>query len=136
MALSDIDAVRLLYGDSSTSPFHPLLSDNEVQWFLDQNNGNIQLAAKQAAVSASFQLAGWSTRERTGSIEIWNNLANSYLKALDNFINQKVTTLPSGLMPYAAGISWKSVNENNSNPDNVRPALTKISLCSDVESVL
>lgn len=129
MALTLEQQVRLLYGDTTTSPFYPLLSSDEVLWFLEQNNNNVYNAARQAAVSASFQLAGWSTRERTGQIEVWNNLANSYLKALDNFINQKVTTLPSGLMPYAAGISWASVNENNANPDNVRPALTQIKSC-------
>jgi hypothetical protein len=126
MALTQTDQVRILMGDTPSSPFYPLFTDEEIQFFLDQQGGNVVAAARIAAVSASFQVAGWSTRERTANIEVWNNLANSYLKALDNFIAQKVTTLPSGLLPYCAGISWQSVNENNANPDNVRPALTQI----------
>ena len=134
MALTLEQQVRLLYGDSATSPFYPLLTSDEVLWFLEQNSNNVQNAARQAAIAASFQLAGWSTRERSGNIEVWNNLANSYMKALDNFISQKVTTLPSGLMPYAAGISWVDRDANNANPDNVRPALTQVSLCDNEES--
>ncbi|MNY17879.1 hypothetical protein D3C86_1512260 [compost metagenome] len=135
MALTLEQQVRLLYGDTTTSPFYPLLTSDEVLWFLEQNSNNVQNAARQAAIAASFQLAGWSTRERTGNIEVWNNLANSYMKALDNFISQKVTTLPSGLLPYCAGISWSDVEANNANLDNVRPALTQISLCDNEESI-
>ena len=129
--LTDEMKVRLLYGDTPTSPFYQLLTSEEVLWLLEKNRGNIQAAARDAAFSASFQLAGWATRERTGSIEIWSNLANSYQKALNALIQQKVFNLPDGLMPYAAGISWKDIEANNSNPDNVRPAITQIDLCED-----
>ena len=44
------------------------------------------------------------------------------------------TIIPNGLMPYAGGISWDDVNANNANPDNVRPALTQISVCGDKSS--
>lgn len=134
MAMTEEDKVRTLVGDVPTSPFYQLFTSEEIQFFLDQQGGNVVAAARMAAIAASFQLAGWSTRERSGNIEVWNNLANSYMKALDNFISQKVTTLPSGLMPYAAGISWVDRDANNANPDNVRPALTQVSLCDNEES--
>jgi len=129
MALTDIQAVRLLIGDVPSSPFYQLFTDDEIQFFLDQNNGNIQLAARMAAISASFQLAGWSSRERTGDIEVWSNLSTAYLAALKNVIDSPITNLPNGMMPWAGGISWSDVCANNSNPDNVRSPLTQIKTC-------
>lgn len=129
MALSPIESVRLLIGDIPGSPFYPLYTDEQIQEFLDLSNGNIQQAARLAAISASFILAGWSTRERTGDIEVWNSLSTQYLKALDNVINNPILELPNGMMPYAGGISWADVCANNRNPDNVRSPLTKIKTC-------
>lgn len=129
MALTDIEAVRLLIGDVPSSPFYQLFTDDEIQFFLDQNNGNIQLAARMAAISASFQLAGWSSRERTADIEVWSNLSTAYLAALKNVIDSPITNLPNGMMPWAGGISWADVCANNSNPDNVRSPLTQIKTC-------
>lgn len=130
MALTDIEKVRLLIGDVEGSPFYILFTDDEIQFFLDYQSNNIIQAARMAAIAASLQLAGWSTRERTGSIEVWSQLSTQYLKALDNFIKDaSAYTLPNGLMPYAAGISWADVTANNNDPDNVRPCLTKIRVC-------
>jgi len=130
MALTDVEKVRLLIGDVPTSPFYQLFTDEEIQAFLDMTGGNVMQAARLAAIAASLQLAGWTSRERVGDIEIWSNLSTQYLKALENLIKDTSSaTLPNGLMPYAAGISWSDVCANNNNPDNVRPALTKIQVC-------
>lgn len=129
MALTPIEQVRLLIGDVPSSPFYQLFTDDDIQFFLDQNNGNVQLAARMAAISASFQLAGWSTRERTGDLEVWSSLSTQYLKALQNLIDNPVVNLPNGMMPWAGGISWADVCANNSNPDNVRSPLTQIKTC-------
>lgn len=130
MALTDVEKVRLLIGDVPTSPFYILFNDEEIQAFLDMTGGNVMQAARLAAIAASLQLAGWTTRERTGDIEVWSSLSTQYLKALENLIKDTSSaTLPNGLMPYAAGISWADVCANNNNPDNVRPAITKIQVC-------
>lgn len=129
MALTPIEQVRLLIGDVPSSPFYQLFTNDEIQFFLDQNNGNVQLAARMAAIAASFQLAGWNTRERVGDEEIWNSLSTQYLKALQNVIDNPIINLPNGMMPWAGGISWADVCANNSNPDNVRSPLTKIKTC-------
>lgn len=129
MALTPIESVRLLIGDIPGSPFYPLYTDEQIQEFLDLTNQNIQQAARLAAISASFILAGWSTRERTGDIEVWNSLSTQYLKALENVINNPILELPNGMMPYAGGISWADVCANNQNPDNVRSPLTQIKTC-------
>ena len=129
MALTDIEKIRLLIGDTPTSPFYQLFTDDEIQAFIDMT-GTILQAARMAAIAASMQLAGWSSRERTGDIEVWSNLSTQYLKALDNFIkDSSATTLPNGLMPYAAGISWTDVDANNANLDNVRLGLARIQVC-------
>lgn len=130
MALDPISAVRLLVGDTPTSPFFQILSDEEIQFFLDINGQNVMAAARQAAISISMQLAGWASRERSGDLEVWSNLSTAYLKALENLINDKSPgNLPNGLMPYASGISWEDMCANNANPDNVRSPLTKIKVC-------
>ena len=132
MALTDVEKVRLLIGDTGGSPFYPLFSDEEIQFFLD-SYGGVAEASKVAAISASFQLAAWNTKERTGDIEVWNELSKQYLKALENLIGKAgsggTTIIPNGLMPYAGGISWDDVNANNANPDNVRSPLTQIKVC-------
>lgn len=130
MALTDVEVVRLLIGDTPTSPFYQLFTDEEIQQFLDMNGGNVMQAARMAAIAASMQLAGWTTRERTGDIEVWSSLSTQYLKALENLINDSSSaSIPNGLMPYASGISWADMCANNANPDNVRSPLTQIKVC-------
>lgn len=127
--MDPILAVRLLIGDVPTSPFYQLFTDEEIQVFLDLNSGNIRAAAQLAAISASMQLAAWSTRERTGDIEVWSSLSSNYLKALDYLINNPTGNIPNGLMPWAGGISKKEVCQNNRNPDVVQNPLEHIFTC-------
>ena len=130
MALTPIEQVRLLIGLGPNSPFGDLLSDEEIQWFLDYNNGRVIDAARMAAISVSLAVTGIPSRERVGDIDVWNNISTAYLKALDNFIKDaSAKTLPNGLMPYASGISWSDACANNNDPDNVRPKLTKVKVC-------
>ena len=130
MALTDIEKIRILIGDSEGSPWYQLFTDDEIQAFLDMTGGNVMQAARLAAIAASMQLAGWNTRETVGDITVWNDLSKQYLKALENLIKDTSSaTLPNGLMPYAAGISWQDTTANNNNPDNVRPALTRVRVC-------
>ena len=98
----DILTVRLLIGDVEGSPFYPLFTDADIEKFLTLTNNNVYAAARLAAISASFQLAGWSTRERTGDIEVWNSISTNYLKALDYFIKNPGALIPNGLMPWTA----------------------------------
>lgn len=102
MALTPVQQVRILIGDVEGSPFYQLFTDEEIQGFLDMTNQDVFAAARLAAISASFQLAGWSTRERTGQIEVWSSLATQYLKALDYLINNPGTLIPPGLFPWSA----------------------------------
>ena len=62
MALTDIEKIRILIGDSEGSPWYQLFTDDEIQAFLDMTGGNVMQAARLAAIAASMQLAGWNTR--------------------------------------------------------------------------
>ena len=130
-----IQLIRLLIGDISTSPFYPLFQDDDIYQFLTVTSGDVVNAAKFAAISASMMLAGWSTRERAGSIEVWNSLSTNYLKALDHLINNSNKTIPNGLMPWGAGISASEMREMLCDPDRVRNKLLDTYLCNPECSV-
>ena len=102
MALTPVQQVNLLIGNIPSNPFYPIFSDEEIQQFLDLTGQNIYAAARMAAISASFTVAGFSSRERTGDIEVWNDYAKNYLAALGNFINNPTLLIPMGLMPWSA----------------------------------
>jgi hypothetical protein len=135
MALSLIEQVRLYVGDTCSSPFYPVLSDDEIEFFLTKNGDNSFRAAKQAAISVYMSFAGVPVRERTGDIEVWNNLSKAYLDALNIFLKEVPSSyLESGIMPYAAGISWEDIITNERNLDAVLPELSDVnplSTCYD-----
>jgi hypothetical protein len=126
--MDPILAVRLLIGDVEGSPFYQIFTDEEIQYFLDINGGNIRLAARDAAIAASMQIAGVATRERVGDVEVWRS-AEAYLSALKFFITNPVANIPNGLMPWAGGISKTQVCENNNNPDLIKHPLENINTC-------
>lgn len=126
--MDDIMIVRLLIGDVEGSPFYQLLTDEQIQYFLDLNNGNVRLAARDAAIAASMQLAGAATRERVGDVEVWRS-ADAYLNALKFMINNPTTNIPDGLMPWAGGISREEICNNRRNPDIVKNPLDEIYAC-------
>lgn len=102
MALTPVEQVRLLIGLGPTSPFFDMVSGAEIEWALERTNGNVIAAARLIAISLSFQLAGYNTREKVGDEEIWNTVSTSYLAALKNFITDPGLLIPSGLMPWSA----------------------------------
>lgn len=125
-----IGLIRILIADIPSSPFYPLFCDDQLYSFLLLTGGNVPDAAKYAAISASMMLAGWSTRERTGSIEVWNSLSSNYLKALDYLINNSNKQIPNGLMPWGAGISRVEMEQMLCDPDRVRNKLLDTYLCN------
>lgn len=136
MALTPVEQVRLLIGATATSPFYEVLSDEEIE-FIIESTDSIYEAAKVAASAMYAQLVAIPTREKTGEIEVWNDVVNGYLAFLDRFISTTTTANLKGLMPYSAGISWADITANISNPDVVKSKLTQISIednynvCSD-----
>lgn len=128
MALTSIEIVRLKIGDTETSPFYPLLSDEEIQYFLDANGGNVTTASVEAAYACLMQVIAIPVREKSGEIEVWNNISKEYINALKLIISSTPAVIfGSGIMPYAAGISWEDIRANVSNADNVIPKLVQVS---------
>lgn len=131
MALTQVEQVRLLIGLVPANPFNDYMSDEDIQWFLDYNNGNVLQAARMAAISLSLALTSVNSREITGDIHVYNDIARAYTLSLGNFIDDSVAAnIPNGIMPYAAGISYADICAN-SNLDNVRQPLAGIRLCDN-----
>lgn len=120
-----VSLVRLMIGDTPTSPFYPLFQDEEIEQFLELNDWRLRPAIRMAAIAASMQFAQYTYRERTGDIEVWNNISLQYQKALQNLIDDSSTAaLPDGMKPYFGGIDWEVVNSYNKDCNNVRSSLT------------
>lgn len=132
--IEKIKLVRLNIGDSPSSPFYPLFDDDEIASFLKMNGWNVRRASRQAAIAASMNFSQTVYRERTGDIEVWNNVSIQYLKALENIIKGSVDDYGT-LRPYFGGIDWCTVNKYNTDPNNVRSPLTQInqSKCCSTE---
>ena len=122
---SKINLVRLFCGDTVSSPFYPIFTDEEIGSILEYYNWDLKKGVRATAISASMQFAQMTYRERTGDIEVWNNVSLQYQKALQDLINDNnILALGNGIMPYFGGISWCEVGKINGNPDQVRNALT------------
>ena len=120
-----VSLVRIYCGDTETSPFYPVLTDEEIGSILEYRGWDVKKGIRDAAISASMQFAQMTYRERTGDIEVWNNVSIQYQKALQDLIaDNNIGSLGVGLMPYFGGISWCEVGKINGNPDQVRNALT------------
>lgn len=111
-----VDEVRYSVGDFGDPE---ILTDADYQYFLDKYDGSIRRAALDAARAILFYLARWNTRERTGNIEVWNDWANAYRKALEAFLNDPNFNVPSAIA-YAGGTSKEDMLNNDAIQDNVR----------------
>lgn len=114
MALTLIQQVRLLVGDSGDPE---ILTDEDIQYFLDKYEDNVNRAALDAARAILFYLARWPTRERAGNYEVWNEWANAYRKALELFIKDPMFSVANAIA-YAGGISKSDMLANDTNNDN------------------
>jgi hypothetical protein len=119
MALTLIEQARLYVGDFGDPQ---ILTDEDYQFFLDKYEGSVRRAAIDAAVAILFYLTRWPTRERTDSIEVWNEWANAYRKALETFIKDPNFSVPNAIA-YAGGTSKSDMLANDANNDNVRPQI-------------
>ncbi len=126
--MEPIEVVRLRTGDVEGNPLYPILTDEQIQYFLDLHSGNILAASKDCALAIVMQFAGIPQREKVGDIEVWRSV-DSYLNALKFLISNPSISLPNGLMPWAGGISKEEMCLNNSNPDLVKFPLENIRTC-------
>lgn len=118
MALTDVEKVRLEIGLSGQAI--DILSDAEIQYFLDKNNNSVKKASLDAAKTVLFILAQL-VHERSGSeLEIWNHTwFENYMKVLQLYItNPNFSIALEQAKVYAGGISVTDIRNNVENSDN------------------
>ena len=118
MTLNPIQQIRLeiaLIGDAEN-----LLSEEELQYFLDKHNGSVRRASLDAAKTVLFIL---STRvhEKIEMLEIWGHTwFENYMKTLQMYINDPNYSIAlESAKAYAGGISVSDIRSNINNPDNL-----------------
>ena len=118
MTLTDVEKVRLEIGLSGQAA--DILSDAEIQYFLDKNNYSVKKASLDAAKTVLFILAQL-VHERSGSeLEIWNHTwFENYMKVLQLYItNPNFSVALEQAKVYAGGISATDIRNNVENSDN------------------
>jgi hypothetical protein len=117
LPLSAIEQVRLNVGDRGTPP---ILSDAEVQHFLDKNGGNVDAASGDAAIALAFYFATLAD-QTTGRMSIsYSSRANTYRELAVQF-GADGEVAPA----FAGGISRSKVQADRDDQDLVQPQFTR-----------
>ena len=116
--MTPIEEVRLEIGLLGQA--YQLLSDEEVQYFLNKNNGNIRRASSSAGKTVLFILSQL-VHTKASELESWDHdWFNNYYKALQMYLNDPNFSFAiNGAMPYAGGISVADIRANIENYDNL-----------------
>jgi len=117
MALTATQQVRLLIQD--TVPGLYILSDEEIEYFLESNNQSANRAAIAAAkvVLLNLSMRGDST------VDIFSikssKAAENYRLALQMFLKSPdLNPVLQNCQGYVAGVSLSDMQANDANPDN------------------
>ena len=116
--MTPIEEVRLEIGLLGQA--YQLLSDEEIQYFLNKNNGNIRRASSSAGKTVLFILSQL-VHTKASELESWDNdWFNNYYKTLQMYLNDPNFSFAiNGAMPYAGGISVADIRANVENYDNL-----------------
>ena len=116
--MTPIEEVRLEIGLLGQA--YQLLSDEEIQYFLNKNNGNIRRASSSAGKTVLFILSQL-VHTKASELESWDNdWFNNYYKTLQMYLNDPNFSFAiNGAMPYAGGISVADIRANIENYDNL-----------------
>lgn len=130
MPFTDIAKVRLEIGVDVS-----LMSDDEVQYFLDKNQGSIPRASQDAARALLFQLAQL-TRYKAAELEDYqSDYFKNYMAALKLYLSDANYNIAlMGATPYASGISRSDIQSNLDTIDNNPVAIEK-GIPTDYEAV-
>ena len=111
-----IHAVRIELGDTSELP---VMSDEEINYFLSKNNWNIQRTCLDVAKSMLLKLSMVSDQ----TVDIFSirgsAAAKQYMQALKMYITDpNLNQALQNLQGYAGGISKSDMQANDANLDN------------------
>ena len=133
MTFTPVQQLRLeiaLIGEAES-----ILSDEEVQYFLDKNNGSVKRASLDAAKTVLFILSQF-THERSDMLEIWNHTwFENYMKSLQLYLNNPNFSIAiDSAKVYAGGISKTDIRNNIDKEDNFT-VITDVGIPKDYTAV-
>lgn len=110
-----VQEIRYILGDTSDLP---VMSDQEICWFLDKNSGNLNRTALDVAKTMLFKLSMQSAE----TVDIFSingsKAAAQYMQALKMYIKDpSLNPFIQNAVPYAGGISKSDMLANDSNAD-------------------
>jgi hypothetical protein len=116
------DAVRFLLGD--TNGLKPKLTDNEVDYLLNEQGSVLRAAARGAEILAGKQVEV-ADQKRVGSLMIrsFQSTMESYLKLAKALWARANAQDSTG--PYAGGISRSDKRSVQQDGDRVRPSFAR-----------
>lgn len=122
--LSDpVNQVRLIIGD----PDMNLISDSNIQFLLDKNDGNILDTAVECLNSILSYLA-YSTREETGDVKAyWNYVYDQLKDRLDSIEKDQIYKKTKNLF-YFGGTVKSDVRANKRSDERVRTPIDEVTL--------
>ena len=118
MALTDIQKVRLEIADND--PALPVLSDEEVGYYLEKHSNSISKAAIDCAKTIMFKLSMNAGEQRVDIFSISGKAASdAYIAALKLYIsNPNINGIFNNLNVYISGTSVSDMQDNIDNTDN------------------
>lgn len=113
----EILAVRTELGD--TDPSLPVLSDDEVGYFIDKNVGNLNRATIDTAKTLMFKLS-FRTDQTVDILSVkGSKVASNWIAALRLFISSpSLNPLYNNLNGWVGNTSRAEMQANIDNPDN------------------
>lgn len=115
--LTEIQKVRLECGDTQPAPFQ-IMSDEEVQYFLDKNSSSIRRASLDCAKSILFKLSS-QVDSRADILEVFGSqYSKNYKEALLIYLKDQNFSVVGFCTPYAGGISKEDIYSNITTSDN------------------
>ena len=117
MALTPVSEIKLNLGLVGNAA--DILTDDELQYFLDKNNGSVKKASLDVAKTVLFILAQL-THEKNDVLEVWNHTwFENYMKSLQLYLSNPAYSLAiDSAKAYAGGISVTDIRNNIDNFDN------------------
>lgn len=111
--LTEIEKIRLEIG----VPVE-LMSDTDIEYFLEKNGNSIRKASLDVAKAVLFQLAQM-THFKAAELEDWaQEYFKQYMEALKLYISDPNYNIAiQGAMPYAGGVSRADIQNNMDNVD-------------------
>jgi len=133
MAFTDVQKIKLEIG--LVAEASDILSDEELQYFLDKNNNSIKKASLDAAKTVLFILSQF-THERSDMLEIWGHAwFENYMKSLQLYLNNPNFSINiDSAKVYAGGISKTDIRSNVDNLDNFT-VVTDVGIPKDYDAV-